>query len=84
MAKKYEDADIYYIPANFIESGTLFGGMLKLRNTIEAAVILIIIGSPIINLSVSITTKIIISCFTVLPCCLLAFTEINFEKCQGH
>jgi len=47
MAKKYEDADIYYIPANFIESGTLFGGMLKLRNVIEAAVILIIIGAPI-------------------------------------
>ena len=80
MVKKPEETDIYYIPSNFIESGTLLGGMLKLRNVIESAVILIMIGIPIIKLPVSIKTKIVIACFTALPGCLLALIGVSGES----
>ena len=81
MAKKDDETDqIYYIPSNFIDTGTLFGGMVKLRNMIEAAIITVIVGLPIIGLSVSLTTKIIISCFTVLPLGLFAVMGVSGES----
>ena len=33
------DLDSYIIPPNFIETGTLFGGMFKARNAIEAGIL---------------------------------------------
>ena len=33
---RQEERDVYIIPPNFIEGGTLMGGMLKTRNVIEA------------------------------------------------
>ncbi|MCL2775632.1 MAG: hypothetical protein FWD71_20145 [Oscillospiraceae bacterium] len=80
MARKYDETDIYYIPSNFIESGTLFGGMLKLRNVIEAVVILIVFGLPILRLNISVTAKVITSCFTALPLCLLALIGVSGES----
>ena len=31
------ERDTYIIPPNFIESGTLFGGMIKVRNAVKPA-----------------------------------------------
>lgn len=36
---KNEERDIYTIPPNFIEGGTLMGGMFKTRNVIEAGIL---------------------------------------------
>ena len=38
---KPNDYDTYIIPPNFIEGGTFFGGLLKLRNTAEALFIVL-------------------------------------------
>ena len=46
---KQEENDLYIIPPNFIESGTLFGGTVKIRNAIEAAIITLGVGLPILN-----------------------------------
>ena len=40
---KPNEYDTYIIPPNFIEGGTFFGGLLKLRNTAEALVIVLAI-----------------------------------------
>ena len=80
MPNKPEEIDVYYIPANFIDTGTVFGGMLKLRNVIEAGVILTVIGFPIIKLNISVTAKIITACFTVLPLSLLALIGVSGES----
>lgn len=40
MSTKQEENDIYIIPPNFIETGTLFGGTIKIRNAIEAFILL--------------------------------------------
>ena len=65
---KPNDYDTYIIPPNFIEGGTFFGGLLKLRNTAEALVIVLAIGIPVFSVSaLTLTAKIIILCLTALP-----------------
>lgn len=68
---KPNEYDTYIIPPNFIEGGTFFGGLLKLRNTAEALVIVLAIGIPVFSVSaLTLTAKIIILCLT--RHCLLA------------
>ena len=76
---KQNEHDIYLIPPNFIEGGTVFGGMLKLRNVIEAGIIALIIGFPICMLDISLTAKIVILCLTALPIGIFAVIGIYGE-----
>ena len=34
-----EERDVYLIPQNFVDTGTILGGTVKLRNAVEAAVL---------------------------------------------
>ena len=43
--------DVYIIPPNFIEGGTLFGGMFKLRNAIEAGVLALAVILPVMRIN---------------------------------
>jgi len=80
MAIKQEENDIYIIPPNFIDTGTLFGGTIKLRNAAEASVLSLLVGIPVFHLPVTLTTKIIIACLTVLPLALFAIIGIGGES----
>lgn len=71
--------ETYYIPPNFIEGSTLFGGMFKLRNVIEAGIIAVLIGLPIFSLDLSLTVRIIVLCLTALPLALVALIGISGE-----
>ena len=62
-----ETRDVYYIPPNFLTSGRLFGGMIRVRNAIESCVLVLITGIPIIKLPLSLTARIIILCLIPLP-----------------
>lgn len=64
--------DLYYIPPNFIEGSTLFGGMFKIRNVIEAGIVAVLVGVPVLSLNLSLTIRIIILCLTALPLALFA------------
>lgn len=44
-----EERDVYVIPPNFIEGGTLLGGMFKTRNVIEAGVLGLLVGLPVLK-----------------------------------
>lgn len=77
---RQEETDIYVIPPNFIETGTIFGGTIKFRNAMEALAIALIIGIPEFKLPVTLTTRIIIACLTVLPLALFAIIGINGES----
>lgn len=72
-----EERDVYVIPPNFIEGGTLLGGMFKTRNVIEAGVLGLLVGLPVINLGFSLTTRVIILCLTALPLVLIALIGIS-------
>ena len=39
-----EEENIYAIPANYTDSGKILGGMLSLRNIIEALILVLSIG----------------------------------------
>ena len=65
---KEKDHDLYTIPPNFIGSSTFLGGMFKARNVIEAIILAVVIGVPVLFwIPVGVTAKVIILCLTALP-----------------
>lgn len=80
MSNKQNEFDSYYIPPNFVEHGTILGGMFKFRNVLEAGIIVALIGIPVFMLGISITSKIIILCLTALPLALFALIGISGES----
>ena len=46
MADDREYSNIYTIPPNYTDSGKLMGGMLETRNTVEAGILLTLVGYP--------------------------------------
>ena len=51
MADDREYSNIYTIPPNYTDSGKLLGGLLEVRNTVEAGVLLVLVGYPELMLS---------------------------------
>ena len=84
MNKNSEQHDTYIIPPNFIEGGTLFGGMFKIRNVIEAGILAIAVGLPVFSLNLSLTARIIILCLTALPLGLFALMGIAGEPLSSY
>lgn len=80
MARQTEERDVYRIPENFVDTGTVMGGMFKLRNVIEAGAIAAVFIVPLFKVNLSLTAKIIIACLTALPLGLLALIGINGES----
>lgn len=80
MSIKQEENDVYIIPPNFIETGSLFGGTIKLRNAAEALLLTLLIGIPVFYLPLTLTARIIIACLTVLPAALFAIIGIGGES----
>ena len=80
MARQTEERDVYRIPENFVDTGTVMGGMFQLRNVIEAGAIAAVCILPLFKVSISLTAKIIIACVTALPLGLLALIGINGES----
>lgn len=60
--------NVFAIPANYTDSGKILGGMLELRNTVEASFLLILAGYPeLMWLPVTGTIKIVVMTVTLLP-----------------
>jgi hypothetical protein len=75
-----EKHDVFLIPRNFLQKGTLMGGTLKIRNVIEAGILALAIGIPIVQLPLSITMRIVILCVTSLPAAMISLIGINGES----
>ncbi len=84
MSKQNEHHDTYTIPPNFIEGGTLFGGMFKMRNVIEAGIIAFAVGMPVFSIDISLTARMIILCLTALPLGLFALMGVNGEPLSSY
>lgn len=75
------DRDLYTIPPNFIGSSTFLGGMFKVRNVIEAGILAVGIGIPVLFfLPCSLTVRMIVLCLTALPGAMLALVGIGGES----
>ena len=77
---RQEERDVYVIPPNFIEGGTLMGGMVKTRNAVEAGVLGALTALPVLQLSLSLTVRIIIMCLTTLPLVLVTLIGIGGQS----
>ena len=84
MKNSEEQHDTYIIPPNFIEGGTLFGRMFKIRNVIEAGILAVSVGIPVFSIGVSLTVRIILLCLTALPLGLLALIGIAGEPLSSY
>lgn len=84
MKRTEEQRDTYIIPPNFIEGGTFFGGMFKIRNVIEAGILAVLVGVPVLSIGISLTARIIILCFTALPLALFALIGISGEPLSSY
>lgn len=80
MNGQEETFDVYVIPPNFIDTGTVMGGMFKFRNAAEAVFILGCVGIPVFRLPLDLTQKIIVLCLTALPLTLLALIGVSDES----
>lgn len=73
--------NVYTIPANYTDSGKIFGGMLEPRNAIEAAVLLIVVGYPVLFLiPMTGTIRIVVATVTLLPLGVLAMMGIDGDS----
>lgn len=73
-----EIRNIYAIPANYTDSGKLFGGMLETRNTVEAVFLVLLVGYPeLMWMQVPWMIKIVIMTVTILPLGILALMGIG-------
>ena len=77
---KNEERDVYILPPNFIEGGTLMGGMLKTRNAVEAGILGTLVGWPVLHMGVSLTARVIILCLTALPLVLFALIGVSGDS----
>jgi len=69
--------NLYAIPANYTDSGKLLGGMLEVRNTIEAVIIVALVGYPeLMWLNVLGTMKVVIITVTLLPLGVVALMGV--------
>lgn len=73
--------NVFAIPANYTNSGKIFGGMLELRNALEAGFLLILAGYPeLMWLPVTGTIKIVVMTVTLLPLGVLAVMGIDGDS----
>ena len=80
MAEK-EFNNVYTIPPNYTDSGKLMGGLLETRNTIEAVVLVALIGYPeLMWVSLPATAKIVVMTVTLLPLGVFALMGIGGDS----
>ncbi len=73
--------NVYAIPANYTDSGKLFGGMLETRNTVETALLLFLIGYPeLMWLQIPGMVKVVVMTVTLLPVCVIGLMGIGGDS----
>ena len=81
MADDREYSNIYTIPPNYTDSGKLLGGMLEIRNTVEAGILLVIVGYPeLMWLHLPVTAKVIVMTITMLPLGVFALMGLGGDS----
>ena len=73
--------NVFAIPANYTDSGKILGGMLELRNAVEAGFLLLLVGYPeLMWLPVGGTIKVVIMTVTLLPLGVLAVMGVDGDS----
>ena len=76
-----ENKNIYAIPANYTDSGKLFGGMVETRNAVETGILLFCIGYPeLMWIPMPGTIRIVAMVVTLLPLSVLSVVGIDGDS----
>ena len=76
-----EYSNVYVIPANYTDSGKLFGGMVETRNAVEAGALVILVGYPeLMWIPMSATIRIVVMTVTLIPLAVFAFMGIDGDS----
>ena len=76
-----EISNIYAIPANYTDSGKLFGGLLEARNAVEAGLLMLVLGYPELALfAMPLRIRIVVMTLTLLPVAVLAMMGIDGDS----
>ena len=77
--KEYNN--VYAIPANYTDSGKLFGGMLEPRNAIETVILILLVGYPeLMVIPMPGTIRIVVMTVTLLPLGVLSMMGIDGDS----
>ena len=73
--------NVYAIPANFTDSGKLFGGMIEPRNAIEALLLVLAIGYPeLMLISMPTMVRIVVMVVTLIPLGVIAVMGVDGDS----
>lgn len=73
-----EYSNIYSIPANYTDSGKLFGGMVDTRNAIETIFLLMVVGYPeLFLIPMAGTIRIVVTTVTLLPLAVISVMGVD-------
>lgn len=72
--------DIYTLPPNFAEEGTMFSGRVKSRNAVETAIILMVLVPLLFSLDTTVKVKLYIGMIVFVPIVVLAAVGIQGES----
>ncbi len=75
--------DIYTIPPNFAEEGTILSGRVKTRNAFETALILAVLVPIIMSLNVTGKTKLYIGMIVLVPVIIPGYHGSSGRKSFG-
>ena len=77
-----EEGNKYYvIPANYTDSGRLFGGMVEPRNAVEALILAVIVGYPELALiPMSGNVRVVVMTVTLIPLAVVSLMGINGDS----
>lgn len=75
--RSFDEPYTFYIPQNFATKETIAGGMLKVRNVVEAIVAVVAIGYPLLKIPMNITVKIILMILLCIPIGAICLIGIN-------
>jgi len=78
-----EKVDIYTIPHNFAEEGTILSGRVRTRNACETAVLVFFIFRFILSLDISYMAKIYAGIIVIIPVAILGVLGIQGESLTG-
>lgn len=77
--KEYNN--VYAIPANYTDSGKIFGGMLETRNAIETVILVLIVGYPeLMWIPMPGNIRIVVMTVTLLPLAVLSMMGIDDDS----
>ena len=73
-----EFSNVYSIPANYTDSGKLFGGMIDTRNAVETVALVILLGYPeLFLIPMSGMIRIVVMTVTLLPLAVVSVMGVD-------